>query len=154
MKLSYLQKKHHGKIFLIEKVHLVMIFPKKENHFNDHARYEYLHLCAKRETYYNIKGFWSDRKYTYFINSICRTMVRYWKKPLKIKGERKEELLEFLSLTTIQSWDESAGWEYAKQNTFLKKNGIMIGNMDLLIASHARSLKATLLQIMYVNLKK
>jgi tRNA(fMet)-specific endonuclease VapC len=67
------------------------------------------------------------------------------KSPLKIKGERKEELLEFLSLTTIQSWDESAGREYAKQHTYLKKNGIMIGNMDLLIASHARSLKATLI---------
>ena len=67
------------------------------------------------------------------------------KSPLKIKGERKEELLEFLSLITIQSWDESAGREYAKQHTYLKKNGIMIGNMDLLIASHARSLNATLI---------
>ena len=67
------------------------------------------------------------------------------KSPLKIKGERKEELLEFLSLITIQSWDESAGREYAKQHTYLKNNGIMIGNMDLLIASHARSLKATLI---------
>ena len=67
------------------------------------------------------------------------------KSPSKIKDERKKELLEFLSLTTIQSWDESAGREYAKQHTYLKKNGIMIGNMDLLIASHARSLKATLI---------
>jgi tRNA(fMet)-specific endonuclease VapC len=67
------------------------------------------------------------------------------KSPSKIKDERKEELLEFLSLTTIQSWNESAGREYAKQHTYLKKNGIMIGNMDLLIASHARSLKATLI---------
>lgn len=66
------------------------------------------------------------------------------KSPLKIKDERKEELLEFLSLLTVQSWDESAGREYAKQHTYLKKNGIMIGNMDLLIASHAKSLKATL----------
>ncbi|WP_428355145.1 type II toxin-antitoxin system VapC family toxin [Methyloprofundus sp.] len=67
------------------------------------------------------------------------------KSPLKIKGKRKEELLEFLSLITIQSWDELAGREYAKQHTYLKKNGMMIGNMDLLIASHARSLKATLI---------
>jgi len=67
------------------------------------------------------------------------------KSPLKIKDKRKEELLDFLSLITTQSWDESAGREYAKQHTYLKNNGMMIGNMDLLIASHARSLKATLI---------
>ena len=66
------------------------------------------------------------------------------KSPKKIKDGRKEELLEFLSLITVQNWDESAGQEYAKIHTFLQKNGMMIGNMDLLIASHACSLNATL----------
>ena len=67
------------------------------------------------------------------------------KSPLKIKEERKKELIEFLSLITVQSWDEAAGQEYAKQHTYLKKKGMMIGNMDLLIASHAKSLKSKLI---------
>ena len=66
------------------------------------------------------------------------------KSPKKIKEERKEELLDFLSLITVQGWDESAGRKYAKIHTFLQKNGMMIGNMDLLIAAHASSLNATL----------
>ncbi len=66
------------------------------------------------------------------------------KSPKNIKEERKEELLDFLSLITVQNWDESAGRKYAKIHTFLQKNGMMIGNMDLLIAAHASSLNATL----------
>ncbi|MEE9302477.1 MAG: type II toxin-antitoxin system VapC family toxin [Thiotrichaceae bacterium] len=66
------------------------------------------------------------------------------KSPKKVKEERKEELLDFLSLITVQDWDESAGRKYAKIHTFLQKNGMMIGNMDLLIAAHASSLNATL----------
>lgn len=62
----------------------------------------------------------------------------------KIKNNRKMELESFLSLIKVVSWNESAGKEYAKIHTYLKKSGTMIGNMDLLIASHALSLNSTL----------
>jgi len=66
------------------------------------------------------------------------------KSPKKLKTERKDELSQFLSLLTVHSWDKSAAKEYAKQHTYLKNKGMMIGNMDLLIASHAKSLNALL----------
>ena len=66
------------------------------------------------------------------------------KSPKKLKAERKDELSQFLSLLTVHNWDKVAAKEYAKQHTYLKTRGMMIGNMDLLIASHAKSLDALL----------
>lgn len=66
------------------------------------------------------------------------------KSPKKIKEERKDELVQFLSLLTVHNWDKSAAKEYANLHTYLKNKGMMIGNMDLLIASHAKSLEALL----------
>ncbi len=66
------------------------------------------------------------------------------KSPLKLKNSRKEQLLEFLSLLTVHPWDETAAKEYALIHTALKNSGMMIGNMDLLIASHAKGFNATL----------
>ena len=66
------------------------------------------------------------------------------KSPLKLKKSRENQLSLFLSLLTVHDWDEKAAKEYAMQHTYLKKNGMMIGNMDLLIAAHAKSLDATL----------
>jgi tRNA(fMet)-specific endonuclease VapC len=57
---------------------------------------------------------------------------------------RREQLELFLSLLTIVAWDEAAAQEYAICYTTLKQQGQLIGNMDLLIAAHARSLNATL----------
>ena len=66
------------------------------------------------------------------------------KSPKKLKAARKDELSHFLSLLTVHNWDKAAAREYAKQHTYLKNKGMMIGNMDLLIASHAKSLNALL----------
>jgi len=66
------------------------------------------------------------------------------KSPVKLQEKRKEELQHFISLLRVHNWDKSAGKEYAKQHTYLKNKGMMIGNMDLLIASHAKSLSAVL----------
>ena len=64
--------------------------------------------------------------------------------PEKLKAARAEELHQFLSFLKIHKWDTRAAKEYAKQFSCLKKQGLMIGNMDLLIASHAKSLNAIL----------
>lgn len=57
---------------------------------------------------------------------------------------RREQLELFLSLLTIIAWDEAAAHEYALCYTKFKNQGQLIGNMDLLIAAHAKSLGATL----------
>lgn len=66
------------------------------------------------------------------------------KSPQKTRDEREEQLNQFFSLLKICAWDETAGREYARQHTLLQQSGQMIGNMDLLIAAHAKSQGATL----------
>ncbi len=64
--------------------------------------------------------------------------------PAKSQTERKKQLIQFLSLLTTHDWGELAAEEYARLYVQLKQKGRMIGNMDLLIAAHAKSLEATL----------
>lgn len=66
------------------------------------------------------------------------------KSPVKTQPAREQQLNHFLSLLTVHDWDKQAGRSYAQIHTQLQKIGEMIGNMDLLIAAHARSLDATL----------
>jgi tRNA(fMet)-specific endonuclease VapC len=53
------------------------------------------------------------------------------------RSETQQQLLLFLSGLQILPWSESAIWHYAKQRKKLKEAGTPIGEMDLLIASHA-----------------
>ena len=53
------------------------------------------------------------------------------------RSDTKQQLLIFLSGLQILPWGESAIWHYAKQRKLLKVAGTPIGEMDLLIASHA-----------------
>jgi tRNA(fMet)-specific endonuclease VapC len=60
------------------------------------------------------------------------------------KSTRKEQnrgaLIEFLAPLEILPFDEKASHHYGEIRAFLEREGISIGSMDLLIASHARSL--------------
>ncbi len=62
----------------------------------------------------------------------------------RLRAAREKQLNQFLTLLTIHDWDKRAAEQYGKVNAFLRKKGMMIGNMDMLIAAHALSLKATL----------
>lgn len=48
-------------------------------------------------------------------------------------------LYKFLSIVEILDFDSSAATEYGKILADLKKKGTPIGNMDMLIAAHAKS---------------
>ena len=61
-----------------------------------------------------------------------------------VQDSRREQLQQFLSLIKIYTWDESAAEHYALIRAHLQKKGTIIGNMDLLIAAHARSIGAIL----------
>ena len=56
----------------------------------------------------------------------------------------RREIDDFTSRLKIISWNEAAANHYGSIRTALEKNGTPIGSMDMLIAAHARSLKATL----------
>jgi tRNA(fMet)-specific endonuclease VapC len=62
----------------------------------------------------------------------------------KLKQDRWRQLEIFTQRLLIDSLDENAGKHYGAIRAQLKKDGTPIGNNDLLIAAHARSINAVL----------
>jgi len=58
--------------------------------------------------------------------------------------KNRTALTNFLSILNTLPYDEKAAQEYGEIRTCLQKNGNLIGNMDMLIAAHAKSLSMTL----------
>jgi tRNA(fMet)-specific endonuclease VapC len=56
----------------------------------------------------------------------------------------RREIDDFTSRLKIIAWDELAANHYGSIRTALEKKGTPTGSMDMLIAAHARSSKATL----------
>ncbi len=61
-----------------------------------------------------------------------------------LQAKRKEQLAQFVSLLQVVPWDEVAAGHYGNIRAVLQRQGLPIGNMDMLIAAHARSLNETL----------
>ena len=85
------------------------------------------------------------------IKNICISSVTYAKLCFGIengdnslKELRWEQLDIFTQRLLIDPWDEDAARHYGTIRAHLKKLGTPIGNNDLLIASHARSINAVL----------
>jgi len=60
------------------------------------------------------------------------------------KQQRWEQLALFIQGLDIIAWDKTAAQHYGEIRVELKRLGTPIGNNDLLIAAHARSLNVTL----------
>ena len=56
----------------------------------------------------------------------------------------RKEIDDFASRLTVVAWDEPAADHYGVIRASLEKKGSPVGAMDMLIAAHARSIKATL----------
>jgi tRNA(fMet)-specific endonuclease VapC len=56
----------------------------------------------------------------------------------------RKEIDDFTDQLTVLAWDEAAADHYGAIRTVLEKKGRVIGAMDMLIAAHARSIKAVL----------
>jgi tRNA(fMet)-specific endonuclease VapC len=61
-----------------------------------------------------------------------------------MKNARWKELNLFTQRLFIEPWDENAAKHYGSIRAFLRKQGTPIGNNDLLIAAHARSLDSVM----------
>jgi tRNA(fMet)-specific endonuclease VapC len=61
-----------------------------------------------------------------------------------MRAERYAELTIFTQRLVIEPWDDEAGRHYGALRASLKRQGTVIGNNDLLIAAHARSLSVVL----------
>jgi tRNA(fMet)-specific endonuclease VapC len=61
-----------------------------------------------------------------------------------LRSDRWEQLKMFTRMLNVLALDEKVGPDYGQLRAFLKQQGQPIGNNDLFIASHARSLGAVL----------
>ena len=61
------------------------------------------------------------------------------------KGDAiRKEIDDFAARLSVVAWDETAADHYGTIHATLEKKGTPIGAMDMLIAAHARSIKAVL----------
>ena len=56
----------------------------------------------------------------------------------------RADIREFRESLLFLPWDADAADHYGDIRAYLKRRGLLIGSMDLMIAAHARSLDATL----------
>ena len=85
------------------------------------------------------------------IRDICISSITYGELCFGIengsahfKQERWQQLEIFTQRLLIDSWGENSARHYGAIRSALKKEGTPIGNNDLLIAAHARSIDAVL----------
>ena len=85
------------------------------------------------------------------IKNICISSVTYGELCFGIENgesslreQRCEQLDDFTQRILIDPWDEEAARHYGSIRAILKREGNLIGNNDLLIASHARSIDSVL----------
>lgn len=77
------------------------------------------------------------------VSSLVAAELRYGAE--RVKSPKLVATVEaWLGLFTIAPWDDDAARTYAKVRTALDAKGKPIGNLDVLIASHARARGATL----------
>jgi len=85
------------------------------------------------------------------VKNLCISAVTYAElcfgvengKP-SLKHQRREQLDAFARLLLIEALGQDVGWYYGRIRSQLKRQGKLIGNNDLFIASHALSLGAVL----------
>jgi tRNA(fMet)-specific endonuclease VapC len=85
------------------------------------------------------------------IKSICISSITYGELCFGIengeahlKEERYNQLDLFVQGLLIDPWDEAAAKHYGVIRALLRKEGLLIGSNDMLIAAHARSIEAVL----------
>ncbi|MFT5083098.1 MAG: tRNA(fMet)-specific endonuclease VapC [Lentisphaeria bacterium] len=85
------------------------------------------------------------------IKNICISSITYGELCFGIENgdsqlreERYAQLDLFTQRLLIDPWDEEAARQYGTIRAMLKRQGNIIGNNDLLIATHARSISAVL----------
>ena len=78
------------------------------------------------------------------ISSITLSELRYGVAKSTHREKNAKALDEFIIPLEVVSYDESAALAYGDIRAALEKAGTPVGSMDMLIAAHARSCKATL----------
>jgi len=78
------------------------------------------------------------------ISSITLAELEYGVAKSSLPEQNRDALSAFLVPLEIIPFDHRAAFHYGEIRTFLEDKGIVIGGMDVLIASHSMSLSVTL----------
>jgi len=78
------------------------------------------------------------------ISSITMSELEYGVQKSKMFEQNSVNLLRFLVQFDIIPYDENAAREYGIIRANLERRGKVIGNMDMLIGAHAKSMNTTL----------
>ena len=78
------------------------------------------------------------------ISAITEAEVRYGLAWGPVSAQRRAAIESLLLKVEILSWDSEAAAAYGQARAALRKNGLTVENMDMLIAAHAASTGATL----------
>jgi len=111
-----------------------------------------MHMLDTNICIYILKNHTDKLRYKFkAIKDICISSITYGELCFGIeygsshlKKERWQQLDIFTQRLLIEPLDENAGKHYGSIRAQLKRDGTLIGNNDLLIAAHARSIDAVL----------
>lgn len=78
------------------------------------------------------------------ISVITEAELRYGAARDQARPEILADVEDFLARLAVREWDRAAALHYAEMRAHVERAGKPVGNMDLLIAAHARSLGAVL----------
>lgn len=81
---------------------------------------------------------------------VCISVVTYAEliygvERISSKKVNRSMVESFIQRLFVYQWDQAAAEHYASIRNHLEKQGNLIGNMDMMIAAHARSLRAILI---------
>ena len=73
------------------------------------------------------------------ISTITQAELEYGVSKSQYPAKNAQALAKFLSILSVVNFDDSAAQTYGEVRANLERKGSVIGNMDMLIAGHAKS---------------
>ena len=94
-------------------------------------------IYAMKGQYTVLRKFSQHGKESLAISSLVAAELAFGVEKSKRVEENRRALELFLQSMEVLAWSEAAIWHYAHHRKALKEAGTLIGEIDLLIASHA-----------------
>ncbi len=95
--------------------------------------------CIKNKSESVLKQLNLKRKYDVYISSITVAELEFGVEKSKYPERNRIALIEFLSIFKLLPFDDKDAQEYGKIKAKLSKDGNIIGPLDILIGSQAKS---------------
>ncbi len=79
------------------------------------------------------------------ISAVTEAELRFDAERLPEAKRLRAAIAEFLARIEVLAWDSPAAEQYAQVRAALKRSGTPMGNLDIMIAAHARAIEAVLI---------